>query len=387
MRKSISILGSTGSIGTQSLEVARELGIKVCALSCKSNIDLLEKQIREFRPSVVAVESEKLAMNLKNKIKDIDTRVLAGVEGLCEVASCNESEILLNSVVGMVGLEPTLCAIESGVDIALANKETLVSGGALVMKRAKEKNVNIIPVDSEHSAIFQCLRGCPSKKALRKIILTASGGPFFGKGKSELKKVKKEDALKHPNWSMGSKITIDSATMMNKGLEIVEASWLFDMVPDDVEVVVHRESVIHSLIEYVDHSMIAQLGVPSMKIPIQYAFTFPERFPSMVKSANLCDIGTLSFFKPDYETFEALNICTEAIKRGDLFPAVMNGANEEAVYLFLNDKITFLDITKFVKKAMTAFEDSVENKKLENLNDILKADKWARKFIKNEWDS
>ncbi len=387
MRKSISILGSTGSIGTQSLEVVRELGIKVCALSCKSNIDLLEKQIREFRPSIVAVESEKSAMDLKNRIKDLDTKVFAGVEGLCEVASCSESEILLNSVIGMVGLEPTLCAIESGIDIALANKETLVSGGALVMKRAKEKNVNIIPVDSEHSAIFQCLRGCPSKKALRKIILTASGGPFFGKSKSELKKVKKEDALKHPNWSMGSKITIDSATMMNKGLEMIEAAWLFDMMPDDIEVVVHRESVIHSLIEYVDHSMIAQLGVPSMKIPIQYALTFPERLPSMVKSANLCDIGTLSFFKPDYETFEALNICTEAIKNGDLFPAVMNGANEEAVYLFLNDKIAFLDITKFVKKAMIAFEESVENKKLENLNDILKADKWAREFIKNELNS
>lgn len=387
MRKSISILGSTGSIGTQSLEVARELGIKVCALSCKINIDLLEKQIREFRPSIVAVESEKSAMDLKNRIKDLNTKVFAGMEGLCEVASCSESEILLNSVVGMVGLEPTLCAIESGIDIALANKETLVSGGALVMKRAKEKNVNIIPVDSEHSAIFQCLRGCPSKKALRKIILTASGGPFFGKSKSELKKVKKEDALKHPNWSMGSKITIDSATMMNKGLEMIEAAWLFDMMPDDIEVVVHRESVIHSLIEYVDHSMIAQLGVPSMKIPIQYALTFPERLPSMVKSANLCDIGTLSFFKPDYETFEALNICTEAIKKGDLFPAVMNGANEEAVYLFLNDKIAFLDITKFVKKAMIAFEESVENKKLENLNDILKADKWAREFIKNELNS
>ena len=387
MRKSISILGSTGSIGTQSLEVARELGIKVCALSCESNIDLLEKQIREFRPSIVAVESEKSAMDLKNRIKDLDTKVFAGVEGLCEVASCSESEILLNSVVGMVGLEPTLCAIESGIDIALANKETLVSGGALVMKRAKEKNVNIIPVDSEHSAIFQCLRGCPSKKALRKIILTASGGPFFGKSKSELKRVKKEDALKHPNWSMGSKITIDSATMMNKGLEIIEAAWLFDMMPDDIEVVVHRESVIHSLIEYVDHSMIAQLGVPSMKIPIQYALTFPERFPSMVKRANLCNIGNLSFFKPDYETFEALNICTEAIKKGDLFPAVMNGANEEAVYLFLNDKIAFLDITKFVKRAMTAFEESVENKKLENLNDILKADKWAREFIKNELNS
>ena len=359
MRKSISILGSTGSIGTQSLEVARELGIKVCALSCKSNIDLLEKQIREFRPSIVAVESEKSAMDLKNRIKNLDTKVFAGMEGLCEVASCSESEILLNSVVGMVGLEPTLCAIESGIDIALANKETLVSGGALVMKRAKEKNVNIIPVDSEHSAIFQCLRGCSSKKALRKIILTASGGPFFGKNKSELKKVKKEDALKHPNWSMGSKITIDSATMMNKGLEIIEAAWLFDMMPDDIEVVVHRESVIHSLIEYVDHSMIAQLGVPSMKIPIQYALTFPERLPSMIKSANLCDIGTLSFFKPDYEIFEALNICTEAIKKGNLFPAVMNGANEEAVYLFLNDKIAFLDITKFVKKAMIAFEESV----------------------------
>ena len=387
MRKSISILGSTGSIGTQSLEVARELGIKVCALSCKINIDLLEKQIREFRPSIVAVESEKSAMDLKNRIKDLNTKVFAGMEGLCEVASCSESEILLNSVVGMVGLEPTLCAIESGIDIALANKETLVSGGALVMKRAKEKNVNIIPVDSEHSAIFQCLRGCPSKKALKKIILTASGGPFFGKSKSELKKVKKEDALKHPNWSMGSKITIDSATMMNKGLEMIEAAWLFDMMPDDIEVVVHRESVIHSLIEYVDHSMIAQLGVPSMKIPIQYALTFPERLPSMVKSANLCDIGTLSFFKPDYETFEALNICTEAIKKGDLFPAVMNGANEEAVYLFLNDKIAFLDITKFVKKAMIAFEESVENKKLENLNDILKADKWAREFVKNELGS
>ncbi len=381
MKKSISVLGSTGSVGVQTLCVAKELNIKVNALSCKSNIKLLEDQIREFNPKIASVESEKAAKDLKRNVKDLPVKVVAGLDGLCEVAAYNKSEILVNSVIGMVGLLPTLCAIENGIDIALANKETLVVGGDLVIKKAAAKGVNILPVDSEHSAIFQCLRGCHSKSNLEKIILTSSGGPFFGKTKSDLINVTKREALKHPNWEMGAKITIDSATMMNKGLEIIEAKWLFDVNPEKIEVVIHRESIVHSLIEYVDHSVIAQLGMPTMKIPIQYALTFPDRLHSSARKLRLSEVGKLSFFKPDYETFDCLNVCMEAIKKGGTYPAVINGANEQAVDLFLRDKISFLDIPKLVRKSMENFESTQKEEIC--LEDILSADKWGRNFVVN----
>lgn len=379
MKKCISILGSTGSIGTQALEVASELNIKVCALSCKENIDLLEKQIRKFKPKIVAVESESKAKILKENVKDLDVKVLPGKEGLCEVASFKESEMLLNSVVGIAGLLPTICAIENKIDIALANKETLVVGGEIVTNLAKKKGVNIFPVDSEHSAIFQCLQGMNSKKELNKLILTASGGPFFGKTKLELENVTKKEALNHPNWSMGNKITIDSATMMNKGFEIIEAKWLFDVSPENIDVLVHRESIIHSMVEYKDHSVIAQLGVPSMKIPIQYALTFPERLNSNVKPLDLSEISKLTFFKPDYETFDCLKICLEAIDLKGFYPAIVNAANEVVVDLFLNDKITFLDIPKIIRKVMNKYSSDKSNLPQElNIDSILKIDSWAR---------
>lgn len=383
MKKRISILGSTGSIGTQALEVAEELNINVSALSCKENIDLLEKQIRKFKPKIVAVESESKAKILKDNIKDLQMKVLSGEEGLCEVASFKESEMLLNSVVGVAGLLPTICAIENKIDIALANKETLVVGGEIVTKLAKENNVKIFPVDSEHSAIFQCVQGMNAKKELNKLILTASGGPFFGKTKLELKNVTKKEALNHPNWSMGNKITIDSATMMNKGFEIIEAKWLFDVAPQDIEVLVHRESIIHSMVEYKDHSVIAQLGVPSMKIPIQYALTFPERVQSNVTPLDLTEISKLTFFKPDYETFDCLKICLEALNMGGLYPAIVNAANESAVALFLNDKITFLDIPKIIRNVMNKYSNDKEFLPQElDIDSILKVDAWARNCVK-----
>ncbi|MGN1116986.1 MAG: 1-deoxy-D-xylulose-5-phosphate reductoisomerase, partial [Acutalibacteraceae bacterium] len=352
MTKNLAILGSTGSIGTQSLEVADVQGYKVSALSAYSNTKLIEEQIRKYKPRVAALVDEKAASQLKAAVKDTDTKVLSGMEGVCECASHKEADTVINSVVGMAGLQPTLTAIDSGKAIALANKETLVAGGKLVMGRAKEKGVSILPVDSEHSAIFQALQGSPEKKALKKIILTASGGPFFGKTRDDLKDVTVSDALKHPNWSMGAKITIDSASMMNKGLELIEAVWLFDVSPDDIEIVVHRESVIHSLIEYVDNSVIAQLGVPDMRIPIQYALTYPERIPSPVKELSLTDYATLTFFKPDYDTFRCINLCRDAIRKGGLYPAIANAANEEANYLFRHGKIKFLDIADLVEKAL-----------------------------------
>ena len=377
LAKNIIILGSTGSIGTQALEVARELNIKVSALSANKNIDLLEKQIREFKPLKVAVMDKLSAQKLRDNIKDLSTEVLDGIDGLCELTHIKAADKVLNSLVGMVGLRPTLEAIENGKDIALANKETLVVGGELVIKRAKEKNVKILPVDSEHSAIFQCLGGNYSNKSLKKIILTASGGPFFGKSKEELLNIKKEDALKHPNWSMGAKITIDSATMMNKGFEIIEAMWLFGVKIEDIDVLVHRESIVHSLIEYCDNSVIAQLGLPSMKIPIQYSLTYPERYNSSVKELDLSKLMSLSFYNPDYDTFECINICKKAVQIGGTLPAAINGANEEAVKLFLNDKISFLDIQNVLNKVL----DKYEKNNLSNVEDILRADSWARNFV------
>lgn len=377
--KNISILGSTGSIGTQSLDVCRMHGYSIKCLTANSNVDLMEAQIREFKPEMVCMMNEKAASTLKAKISDMNTKVVAGLDGLIECAVYDGADTVLNSVVGMIGLQPTLEAIKARKTIALANKETLVAGGHLVTNLAKEYGVSILPVDSEHSAIFQAMQGSPSKSAVKKIILTASGGPFFGKTLEELEHVTAADALKHPNWDMGQKITIDSATMMNKGLEFIEAKWLFDMPNEDIEIVVHRESVVHSAIVYQDNSMIAQLGVPDMRIPIQYALTYPERKPSPVASLSLSDYGRLTFFEPDYENFKCIDVCRNAIEMGGLHPAAANGANEESVKLFLEGKIKFTDIAYLNDKAMR----NAPEKKNFTLADVLETDKMAREFVRN----
>lgn len=375
--KNLSILGSTGSIGTQSLETARKCGYSVSALSAYSNVDLIEKQIREFKPSVAALVDENAAKELKNRVSDTNTRVLSGLSGVCECASQDGADTVINAVVGMAGLRPTLTAIECGKKIALANKETLVAGGQLVTRKARENKVDILPVDSEHSAIFQCLQGQPSNRALKKIILTASGGPFFGKTKDELSKVTVADALKHPNWSMGQKITIDSATMMNKGLELIEAVWLFSVSPEKVEIVVHRESIIHSMVEYDDNAVIAQLGLPDMKIPIQYALTYPERIESLTGELDLTKLGTLTFYKPDYDTFRCMTVCREAITRGGLYPAYANSANEQANLMFRNGEIGFLDIGELVERVMNEAPSVTEY----SADDIDEADSEARRLV------
>lgn len=377
--KKISLLGSTGSIGTQALDVARMQGYKIVALTANSRVDIIENQAREFKPEIICMMDERAALDLRSRIADMNVRVVSSMDGLCECAAYDGCDTVLNSVVGMVGLKPTLEAIKAKKTIALANKETLVAGGHLVMNAARENGVSILPVDSEHSAIFQSLQGSPRKEAVKRLILTASGGPFFGKTKEELENVTKEQALKHPNWDMGAKITIDSATMMNKGLELIEAVWLFDMKPEDIDIVVHRESVIHSLVEYVDNSVIAQLGVPDMRIPIQYALTYPERAVSPVEQLSLASFAKLTFFEPDYDAFECINICREAIKKGGLYPAAANSANEEAVKLFLNDRIKFTDIPKLVRQAMLNAPDKADF----NLNDIFEVDRASREFVRS----
>ena len=306
--KKLSLLGSTGSIGTQALQVVqnlREQGEKweVAALAARSSVNRLEEQARKFHPEVVAVFDEGAALSLRQSLRDTDIQVLSGMEGLCEAAAWPGADLTLNAVVGMVGLQPTLAALQAGKALALANKETLVAGGAIVMEAARKRNLPILPVDSEHSAIFQCLQGCPERGALKKLVLTASGGPFFGRSRQELAGVTREQALRHPNWDMGAKITIDSATMMNKGLEVMEASWLFDLPEHRIEVVVHRESVIHSMVEYQDNAVVAQLGVPDMAVPIQYALTYPRRMPSPAGELDLCALGKLTFYPPDREAF------------------------------------------------------------------------------------
>lgn len=376
MTENLSILGSTGSIGKQSLDVCRKCGYGVKALTAFSSVDEIEKQAREFKPEKVALVDEKAAADLKIKLADTDIKVLGGMDGVCECAEIQSADTVLNSVVGMAGLKPTLTAIYAGKKIALANKETLVAGGQLVMSEAKKHGVEILPVDSEHSAIFQCLQGKPTNKALKKIILTASGGPFFGKTAEELRDVTVEKALKHPNWSMGAKITIDSATMMNKGLELIEAVWLFSVKPDDVDIVVHRESIVHSAVEYDDNSVIAQLGLPDMRIPIQYALTYPERFESPVGELSLAQIGKLTFFEPDYETFRCINLCRKAINMGGLYPAAVNSANEQANLMFRQGKIGFLDIADRVEAVLekTPHYDNY------TFEDILEIDKFAREI-------
>ena len=377
MTRCISVLGSTGSIGTQTLDVARKYNIKISALTAHSNVKLIEEQIREFKPSLAVMFDEKAASALKTRNADLDVRILSGMDGLIEAAAEESCDTVLNSLVGMVGLEPTLAAAEARKNIALANKETLVAGGELVMNKVKEYGVKLLPVDSEHSAIFQCLEGCPDRKFLKKLILTASGGPFFGKTRDELEKVTLSEALRHPNWSMGEKITIDSATMMNKGLEIIEARWLFDVPGESIDVVVHRQSIIHSLVEFTDNSVLAQLGNPDMRIPIQYALTYPERYPSLVKPLNLSEIATMTFASPDYEAFECLKACKKALSLGGTAPAVANGANEVANALFREGKISFLKIGELVSRSI----DEVESTSLNTLEDVLNADKAARDFV------
>ncbi|MCQ2481770.1 MAG: 1-deoxy-D-xylulose-5-phosphate reductoisomerase [Clostridia bacterium] len=380
MIKSLSVLGATGSIGVQALEVARLHNLDVVALTTNTRIDLLENQIREFKPKYAAVADEKAAAELKIKVGDTGTKILSGKEGVKECAALG-TEAVLNGIVGIAGLEPTIAAINAGSKIALANKETLVAGGNLVTGLAKEKNVPILPVDSEHSAIFQSLQGCPEHSQIKKLILTASGGPFYGKTKEELKNVSLEAALNHPNWAMGAKITIDSATMMNKGLELIEAAWLFDMTPDKIDILVHRQSVVHSLVEYSDNSVIAQLGVPDMRIPIQYALTYPDRFISPVKELDLAEYATLTFDRPDYDTFKCINYCRKALEKGGLYPAAVNAANEKANELFRKGKIGFWDIPDSVEKAL----ESTINSGTYTLDDVLLTDREIRKQTEAMW--
>lgn len=375
--KGIALLGSTGSIGTQSLDVCRMHGYWVVCLTANRRVDLMETQIREFRPDLVSMMDPVAADDLRTRVADTSTKVMSGMDGLIECATYSGADTVLNAVVGMVGLQPTLAAIQAKKTLALANKETLVAGGHLVTNTAKACGVDILPVDSEHSAIFQCLQGSPEKGAVKKLILTASGGPFFGKTLAELENVTAADALKHPNWDMGAKITIDSATMMNKGLEFIEAKWLFDMPIDAIDIVVHRESVVHSAIAYQDNSVIAQLGVPDMRIPIQYALTYPQRLPSPVQELSLVDYGNLTFYAPDYDTFRCINVCKDAIAAGGLRPAAANGANEESVRLFLDGKIKFTDIAVLNRAAMEACPQVADY----TLDDVLQADRAARDYV------
>lgn len=378
MTKTISILGSTGSIGTQSLDVARKCGFGVEALTAFSDVKTMEAQVREFHPKQVAMVDAAAAKDLRCRIADTDTKVLDGLAGVCACAAAESADTVLNAVVGMAGLQPTLAACAAGKKIALANKETLVAGGKLVTEAAQRAGVPILPVDSEHSAIFQALQGQPSNRALKKLILTASGGPFFGKTRDELKTVTVQDALRHPNWEMGAKITVDSATMMNKGLELIEAVWLFSVSPDAVDIVVHRESIVHSAVEYTDNSVIAQLGLPDMRIPIQYALTYPERHPSPVGALSLAEIGKLTFFAPDYETFSCINLCRAAINKGGLYPAAVNSANEQANAMFRRGEIGFLDIADCVAYVL----DCAPQKAAYTVEDILETDAFAREAVR-----
>lgn len=350
--KNLVILGSTGSIGTQALEVAQQAGYRVVGLAAARQVDLLEEQVRAFTPSLVAMYDENAAADLRSRIADLPVRVLSGMDGLCELAAMPEADMVLNAVVGMVGLRPTLAAVEAGHDVALANKETLVAGGAFVMDAVRRAGVKLLPVDSEHSAIFQCLQGCPPQRRIQRLILTASGGPFFGRSREQLENVTLADALNHPNWSMGQKITIDSATMMNKGLELIEAAWLFDMPPEKIDIVVHRESIIHSLVEYDDNAVLAQLGTPDMRVPIQYALTYPDRLPCPAKQLRLEDWNNLTFYAPDDEAFPAMNLARKALTLGGLYPAALNAANEVAVGAFIAGEIGFADITRLAAQAL-----------------------------------
>ena len=350
--KKIAILGSTGSIGTQTLEIVRQNpDLEVAALSAGSNVELMEKQIREFHPRKAAMWSEKAAADLAGRVADLDVEIVYGMEGLLEIAAAEEAEILVTAIVGMIGIRPTIAAIEQGKTIALANKETLVTAGHLIMPLAKKHGVSILPVDSEHSAILQSMNG-ENKERISKIILTASGGPFRGKKRDELAKMTIEDALKHPNWSMGKKVTIDSASLVNKGLEVMEAGWLFDVPLEKIQVVVHPQSIVHSAVEYEDGAIMAQLGVPDMKLPIQYALFYPDRRPMPGKRVDLFALGQLTFERPDTDTFRGLALAYEAAKTGGSMPTVYNAANEKAVALFVERKIGFLQIPELIERCM-----------------------------------
>ena len=381
MAKSITLLGSTGSIGTQSLDVARSQGYEVRALAANSSVDKLLEQIEEFHPRYVAVADPAACQKLKGALagRANAPKVLEGAEGIVTLAGMGEADVVLNAVVGIAGLGATLAALESGCDVALANKESLVTGGYLVTKAAESHNAKLLPVDSEHSAIFQCLQDAHSAKALTKILLTASGGPFFGMKKEELAGKTKADALKHPNWNMGAKITIDSATLMNKGLELIEAVWLFGLPPEKLQVVVQRQSIIHSMVQFSDNSILAQLGVPDMRIPIQYALTWPERAPGCAPELDFTTLKSITFDVAAEETFRCLAACKKAIAKGGLGPCAANGANEEAVRLFLEDKIGFLDIGRLVE----AVVDSDSFGGGYTLADVYECDRMARAFVQS----
>ena len=377
--KHVAIIGSTGSIGTQTLEIARwNQDIKICALSAGRNIDLLEKQAREFRPEIVGLWDEKLADELKDRLKDMDIRVVSGMDGLIEIAEYKTSDILVTAIVGMIGIRPTVAAIKAGKDIALANKETLVTAGHIIMPLAKEKGVSILPVDSEHSAIFQSLQG-NTHDSIEKILLTASGEPFRGKSREFLKHVKLEDALKHPNWSMGRKITIDSATMVNKGLEVIEAKWLFDVAPENIQVVIQPQSIIHSMVEYKDGAVIAQLGTPDMKLPIQYALFYPERRYMPGDRLDFTKLSSIVIETPDMDTFLGLRYAYEAIGIGGSMPTVFNAANEYAVKQFLDRKIDFLDIYDIIRASMD-HHNLIENP---DIDEILATEQEVYEFIES----
>ncbi len=378
MIKKISVLGSTGSIGTQTLEIARyNQDIGITALAAGSNVELLEKQVREFHPKIACLWKEEAARELKRRIRDLDVKVVSGMEGLMEAACEPEAQIVVTAVVGMIGIRPTIAAMEAGKDIALANKETLVTAGHIIMPLAKEKGVKILPVDSEHSAIFQCLQGAGENR-IHKILLTASGGPFRGRSREQLAGVQPEDALKHPNWSMGRKITIDSSTMVNKGLEVMEAHWLFDVDMDQVQVVIQPASVIHSMIEYEDGAVIAQLGTPDMKLPIQYALYYPERRFLPGDRLDFTKLKEITFDEPDMETFRGLKLAYEAGKAGGSLPTVFNAANELAVSLFLEKKIPYLAITDLIQGTM----ENHKRKAAPNVDQILAAEQEAYDFIR-----
>ena len=372
----ITVLGSTGSIGTQTLEIAREYkGINIEAMSAHSNIELLEKQAREFNPKLVCVTDESRAKDLKTKLADTPIKVVSGSDGLKEAAAYESAKTVVTAVVGISGLEPTIEAIKAKKNIALANKETLVTGGHIVTKLAKEYDSAILPVDSEHSAIFQSLQGCRDKREIKRILLTASGGPFFGKKRDELENITPEDALKHPNWNMGAKVTIDSSTLVNKGLEVMEARWLFGT--DNINVLVHRQSVVHSMVEFVDNGIIAQLGAPDMRLPIQYALTYPSRLPMKNNELDFTKYPSLTFEEPDMDTFYALRLAYEALKEGGIKPTIFNSADEAAVELFMRGKLSYLGISEAIEKAMRAAEN-IENP---DIDDIFAADKFAREIV------
>lgn len=350
--KKIGILGSTGSIGTQTLEIVRSNSdLQVTALAAGSNVSLMEKQIREFKPALAVMWSEDAAEDLKSRVADLGIKVLSGMEGLLELAVLEEMEVLVTAIVGMIGIRPTIAAIEAGKTIALANKETLVTAGHIIMPLAAQKKVSILPVDSEHSAIFQSMNG-ENKKRVSKILLTASGGPFRGRKREELLNIRAEDALKHPNWSMGRKITVDSSTLVNKGLEVIEAKWLFGVEPEHIQVVVQPQSIIHSMVEYEDGAVMAQLGTPDMKLPIQYALFYPDRRPMEGKRIDFYELASITFERPDTETFKGLAMAYDAIRTGGSMPTVFNAANEKAVSLFLNNEIRFLEIYDLIQGAM-----------------------------------